>query len=75
MIEDINRSWELKPDWESRRGFIFGDAKTIENMFKFIRDMQDRRITYLADNVQADIFLKALTVVMDIPGDWHAGLE
>ena len=36
--------------------------------------MQDRRISYSAANVQSEIFLKALTVVMDLPGDWHAGL-
>ena len=36
--------------------------------------MQDRRISYYVANVQAKIFLKAITVVMDVPGVWYAGL-
>ena len=37
--------------------------------------MQDRRISYSEANLQADVFLKTLSVVMDLPGDWHTGLN
>ena len=67
--------WVLADDWEQRRIYLFGDAKTIENITKFVRDMQNRRITYSAANVQSEIFMKAITVVMHLPGDWHTGLN
>ena len=44
-------------------------------MTKFVRDMQDRQISYSAANVQAEIFLQALDCVVELPGDWHTGLN
>ena len=58
-----------------RHIYLVGDGKTVENMVKFVRDMQDRRITYSNASIQAEIFLKALSVVMTFPGDWHSGLN
>ena len=77
MLVDANDdgSWLLPDDWDKSRIYIFEDAKTIENMTKFVCDMQDRHISYSVANVQAEIFLKAITVVMDLPGDWHADLS
>ena len=49
---------------------MFGDAKTIENVAKFVRDMQERRA-----NIQSEVFLKALTVIQEVPGDWHTGVN
>jgi hypothetical protein len=37
--------------------------------------MQDRRITYNHTIIQAEIFLKALSVAIGLPGDWHVGLN
>ena len=37
--------------------------------------MQLRKITYTEANLQADIFVKSLSVVMEIPGDWHASMS
>ena len=59
----------LGDDWIEQRIYVFGDGNTITNMTTFVRDTQERRISYSAANVQAEIFLKALTVVMDLPGD------
>ena len=74
LIQSDDGSWELADDWDKRRIYIFGDAKTIENMAKFVRDMQDRRISYSVANLQGEMFLKAVSTIMDLPGDWHAGL-
>ena len=38
----MDGSWEVADDYESRRMYVFGDAKTIENENKFIRDFQGR---------------------------------
>ena len=32
LVEGEDGSWELAEDWEQRRIYLFGDAKTIENM-------------------------------------------
>ena len=34
-----------------------------------------RRISYTQANLQADIFIQAMSVVMEIPGDWHTSLN
>ena len=44
-------------------------------MTKCVRDMQDRKISYCAANVQAEMFLQALDCVVELPGDWHTGLN
>ena len=67
--------WGLAENWHERRIYLYGDAKTVENMCKFVRDMQDRRISYTHANIQAEVFLQALSVVMEAPGDWHTGLN
>ena len=75
LLQDSDGTWSLAPDWETRRVYLFGDAKTVENVAKFARDMQLRKITYTEANLQADIFVKSLSVVMEIPGDWHASMS
>ena len=55
--------------------YFVGDAKTIENVTKFVRDTQERQMSYSTANVQADVFLKAMSRVMPFPGDWHTGLN
>ena len=68
-------SWEVADDHESRRMYVFGDAKSIENQNKFIRDFHGRRLSYDKANLQAEKFMKATKVVMELPGDWHSGMN
>ena len=75
LVEAEDGSWTVADNYLTRRIYLYGDAKRVENMVKFVRDMQDRRISYSAANVQPEVFLKALEVVMDLPGDWHTGLN
>ncbi len=75
LVSTDKGSWELAENWESRRVYLYGDAKTIENVTKFVRDMQERRISYTTANIQSEVFLQALTVVMEAPGDWHSGMN
>ena len=75
LISHENGGWSLAEDWNTQRIYLFGDAKTIENMTKFVRDMQERKISYSMANMQAKIFLQALECVVEIPGDWHTGLN
>ena len=41
-----------------KKMYFFGDAKTIEHVTKFVRDVQERRLSYSLANIQADIFLE-----------------
>ena len=75
IIQTSTGEWQLATNWEERNVYVAGDAKTIENVAKFVREMQERRLSYSAANIQADVFLKALTRVMPFPGDWHTGLN
>jgi hypothetical protein len=57
--------------------FFFGDLKTVDNI-NLIQDnirksMNGKGFTQLAK--QLDVFDKALNRVLDLPGDWHAGLS
>ena len=75
LEQEEDGSWILAEGWDKRRIYLYGDAKTVENISKFVRDMQLRRITYTQANLQADVFLQAMSVVMEIPGDWHTSLN
>ena len=75
LIPNEEGSWSLADDWKTRHIYLFGDAKTIENMTKFVRDMQDRKISYYVVSLQSEIFLQALEVVVEILGDWHTCLN
>ena len=55
--------------------YVFGDAKTIENENKFIREFQGHQLSYDKANEQVENFLKATNVVMELPGDWHSGMN
>ena len=43
--------WKLDENWEHRKVYFFGDAKTIENVTKFVRDVQERRLSYCSFGV------------------------
>ena len=72
---NFNWKWELAEDWQSHRIYLFDNAKTIENVAKFMRDMQERCISYMTANIQSEVFLKALTIIQEVPGDWHTSLN
>ena len=74
LVEKDDGTWELASNWKERRAYLFGDAKTVENIAKFVRDLSSRPLSYDEQSHQADIFLDAMSVVMQLPGDWHAGL-
>ena len=75
LLQDEDGSWSLAEDYKSRRVYVYGDAKTIENMAKFVHDMQERKISFTEANLQSKIFLEALTCVRDLLGDWYTGLN
>ena len=47
---------------------------SVENVVKFIRDITNRDVAYDESSKMADDFMNALSRVMQLPGDWHAGL-
>ena len=55
--------------------YLVGDGKTVENIVKCVPDMQDRTTTFSGASVQAEVFLKAISVVMTLPRDWHSRLN
>ena len=71
-MEEHDRVWVLAPNDQFSVVYLFGDAEIIENIHTFVKDIQeqDRCITNSTANLQSEIFLEALTVVKDLPGDW-----
>ena len=49
--------------------YFVGDAETIENVTKFVRDIQERQMSCSLANIQADVFLEALSRVLAFPSD------
>ena len=69
LIKYEDGGWSLAEDYKTRRIYISGDAKIIENMAKFVRDMQDCRVSFSDANLQSEVLLEALnTCVKDLPG-------
>ena len=58
--------WGLTEDYALRRIYIVSDTKTVENMVEFVRDMQDRQITYSHASIQAEIFISALRPILAV---------
>ena len=75
LIKLEDGTFDLGPDWEEKRCYIIGDVKTADNIDKFIRDLVGRPLSLNHVSDLADIFEKALTRVVVLPGDWHAGLS
>ena len=71
----MDGSWYLADDYKSHWVYVYGYAKIIEKMSKFVRDIQERKISSSEANLLSEIFLEALTCVRDLPGDWHTGLN
>ena len=71
LIEEDGGGWSLAPDYHICCIYLFGDAKTIKNMAKFVRDMQARKITYSVANLQGEVSLEAISCIHDLPGDWY----
>ena len=42
LVQTTIGEWVLADNWETRRVYFVGDAKTIENVTKFVRDTQER---------------------------------
>ena len=53
---------------------MVGDAKTVENVMKFYREVSDRELSFEQASIYGEVFMDALSVVMILPVDWHAGL-
>ena len=45
LLHDEDGSWSLADNYKSRQVHVYRDTKTIENMPKFVRDMQERKIS------------------------------
>ena len=74
LIQKADGSWGLREDYINRHIYVCGDAKTTENLAKFDRDLSDRKLSYDKAAEQAAVYMDARSVVIDLPGDWHAGL-
>jgi hypothetical protein len=73
LIQMSNGSWNLADDYTERLVYIFGDCKSNDNFLNFVRNIQKRKLSHDETQAQAEIFLKALSCVIEGPGDWHAG--
>jgi hypothetical protein len=73
MTQETNGSWDLAADFEERLIYVFGDCKSNDNYLNFVRQMQTRKLSHDQTQAQAEVFLKAMSRVIEGPGDWHAG--
>ena len=69
LVEEKDGTWTLAKDNNDRRIYLVGDANTVKNIVKFVQDIQDRRTTFSDASVQAENFIKAMTIVTPVPGD------
>ena len=53
---------------------MFGDVKTVDNIDKITEVLSHRPLSLKESNDQANVFSKALSTVMTLPGDWHGSL-
>lgn len=74
LLEQVRGKWKLADNWERRRVMLVGDAATAQNIVAWIRKVEKRDLSLSEASSFAEIFLKALSKVMVIPGDWHAGM-
>jgi len=69
LVKTGELQWDLADDYATKHPYIIGDAKTIENITKFQRDIQHRGLSFEQSSIQAEAYLDALSRVMIIPGD------
>mmetsp|Transcript_36307 Transcript_36307/g.73958 ORF Transcript_36307/g.73958 Transcript_36307/m.73958 type:complete len:315 (+) Transcript_36307:351-1295(+) len=74
IIDKGNGVFELAPDYKEKRHIMVGDAKSVENIMKFLREISGREFSLQQSSTMLQVFLDGLAQVMIIPGDWHAGL-
>ncbi len=74
IINKGNGVFELAPDYKEKRHIMVGDAKSVENIMKFLREVSGREFSLQQSSAMLQVFLDGLAQVMIIPGDWHAGL-
>ena len=67
--------WALDKNHHLHRNYIFGDQKSIENMNGFVSELRGRKVSLEVEGDNANIFEEALNTVMQLPGDWHTGLN
>jgi len=76
ILEDAgNGLWRLAENYEAKRCYLFGDVNnTVDNIDKITEVLSNRPLSLKESNDQADVFSKALSTVMTLPGDWHGRL-
>ncbi len=74
IIDEGDGNFKLAPDYKTKRHIMVGDAKSVENIKKFMRDVTGRDISVTQSSNMLQVFLDGLAQVMIIPGDWHAGM-
>ena len=74
ILERVDGIWKTKEGYKLRRPIMVGDAKSLENFLAWMRKVERRSMTIDQCSMMAETFLDAFSVVMLIPGDWHAGL-
>jgi hypothetical protein len=70
-----NNMWGLNWLAKLQRLYCFGDWKTIENSLAFVNKLSNRSLSFKESSIQAEIFLKAFSKVMFLPGNWHTGMN
>lgn len=70
--------WDLHPGWETKRIFLYGDAKSIMNYRSFYKTLGESSGTHrpFSEAYEQSVQLERLVDrLVPIPGDWHFGLN
>ena len=75
LNETDSGSWDLEEGYENHRNYIFGDRKTIECISSFFSTARGREPNLEESSILMDKFDEASNTIMNVPGDWHTGLN
>ena len=74
ILERVDGLWRTREGYKLRRPIMVGDAKSLKNCLAWVRRVERRTMSIDQCSMMAETFLDAFSVVILIPGGWHAGL-
>ena len=66
---------KLADDYNKRHVTLVGDRSTVENWEAFIRERENRELSFSEISLMTEALMDASSVLMLLPGDWHTGMS
>ena len=64
MMKVKDGTYDIAPDFEAKRAYLFGDVKTVDNVDKFVSNLANRPLSLQESSEKAETFSKALQQMM-----------